>query len=179
MASSSASLTPGRSTELCRAWYETYGPPIYRYLRFHLPSADLAEEVTSETFYRAVRAAERFDPGKGDARLWLFRIARNALRDHQRRDRLRRHLSIGRMRDLEADAPSPEERLLWEERVAELLEAIAELPDRDRELIGLRYGSEMEPAEIGALLGLADSVVRTRLWRALKRLRTALDRRVP
>ena len=179
MASNSASLTSGRSEELCRAWYEAFGPQIYRYLRFHLPSADLAEEVTSETFYKAVRAADRFDHQKGDARLWLFRIARNALRDHQRRDRLRRHLSIGHMRDLEADAPSPEERLLWEERVAELLEAVGRLPDGDRELIGLRYGSEMEPSEIGTLMGLTDSVVRTRLWRALKRLRTALDEGAP
>lgn len=179
MASGSASLTSGRSEELCRAWYEAYGPQIYRYLRFHLPTADLAEEVTSETFYKAVRAAEKFDPEKGDARIWLFRIARNALRDHQRRDRLRRHLSIGHMRDLEADAPSPEERLLWEERVAELLEAVEQLPRGDRELIGLRYGSEMEPAEIGTLMGLADAVVRTRLWRALKRLRAALDKGMP
>jgi RNA polymerase sigma factor (sigma-70 family) len=174
-----ASLTSGRSEELCREWYEAYGPRIYSYLRFHLSSADVAEEVTAETFYKAVRAVGQFDRSRGDAQVWLFRIARNTLRDHQRRDRLRRHLPLGRMRDLVTEAPSPEERLLWEERVAGLLEAIAKLPRGDRELIGLRYGSELEPSEIGSLLGLSDSVVRTRLWRALKRLRATLGEPAP
>jgi RNA polymerase sigma-70 factor (ECF subfamily) len=167
--------TSGRDEGLCRAWYEAYGTQIYSYLRFHLPSADAAEEVTAETFYKAVRSADRFDPARGEARLWLFRIARNALRDHQRRARIRRHLPLGHLRDLVAEAPSPEERLLWEEQVAQLLEAVAGLPVRDRELIGLRYGSDLDTAEIGALLDLKESAVRTRLWRALKRLRAVME----
>jgi RNA polymerase sigma-70 factor (ECF subfamily) len=168
-------LSPGRDEELCRSWYEAHGTQIYSYLRFHLPSADAAEEVTAETFYKAVRAADQFDPVRGEARLWLFRIARNALRDPQRRDRLRHHVPLGHLRDLVAEAPSPEERLLWEEQVAELLAAVAGLPLRDRELIGLRYGSDLDTAEIGALLELKESAVRTRLWRALKRLRSVLE----
>ena len=82
---------------------------------------------------------------------------------------------MGHLRDLVADAPSPEERLLWEEQVTQLLEAVAQLPDRDRELIGLRYGSEMDTAEIGRVLDLKEPAVRTRLWRALKRLRSVLE----
>jgi len=170
-----AAVTSGRDEGLCREWYEAHGAAIYSYLRFHLPSADAAEDVTAETFFKAVRAADRFDPARGEARLWLFRIARNALRDYQRRDRLRRHLPMGHLRDLVAEAPSPEERLLWEEQVGRLLAAMAGLPLRDRELIGLRYGSDLDSAEIGALLDLKESAVRTRLWRALKRLRAVLE----
>ena len=48
------------------------------------------------------------------------------------------------MRDLVADAPTAEERLLWEEEVSRLLSAVAELSERDREIIGLRYGSGMD-----------------------------------
>ncbi|HTO74005.1 MAG TPA: sigma-70 family RNA polymerase sigma factor [Gemmatimonadales bacterium] len=159
----------------CREWYEAYGAQVYSYLRFHLPSADAAEEVTAETFYKAVRGASKYDPAKGEPRFWLFRIARNSLHDYQRREQLRRHTPLGQLRDLVADAPSPEERLLWEEQVARLLDAVAVLPERDRELIGLRYGSDLETSEIASLLGVQESAVRTRLWRALKRLRGVMD----
>lgn len=162
---------------LCREWYEAYGGQIYSYVRFHLPSADAAEEVVSETFYKAVRGASKYDASKGEPRFWLFRIARNALHDHQRRERLRRHTSLGQLRDLVADAPSPEERLLWEEQVAQLLDAVTLLPERDRELIGLRYGSELDTPEIATLLNIQEAAVRTRLWRALKRLRGVLEER--
>lgn len=158
-----------------QAWYEAYGPAIYRYVRFHLPTADAAEDVTADTFLKAFRAAERFDPAKGSPEAWLFRIAKNTVRDHLRRARIRRHISMGQMRDLACDAPSPEERLLWEERVAQLLAAVAELSTADREIISLRYGSGLDSPRIGAVLGIRESAVRTRLWRALNRLRALIE----
>jgi RNA polymerase sigma-70 factor (ECF subfamily) len=79
------------------------------------------------------------------------------------------------MRDLASDTPSPEERLLWEEQVARLLDAVAELGPRDREIIGLRYGSGMETTEIADVLGIREPAVRTRLWRALARLREVME----
>jgi len=155
----------------CREWYEAHGEAVYGYLRFHLPSADAAEDLTAEVFLRAVRAADRFDPNRGAARTWLLGIARNALRDHRRRERRRRQVPMDALLDLKSEAPSPEERLLWRETVARLLAAVAELGDGDQELIGLRYGSGLDTAETAAALGLRKAVVRTRLWRALARLR--------
>ncbi len=158
-----------------RAWYEAYGRAVYSYLRFHLPSADAAEDVTSETFFKVFQAADRYDPALGEPRTWIFRIAQNTLRDHLRRVRVRRHVPIAAMRDLACSAPSPEERLLWEEQVAQLLGAMAGLPDRDREIIGLRYGSGLDSAAVAEVLGIREAAVRTRLWRALARLRVLLD----
>ncbi len=113
---------------VCRGWYEAYGEPLYRYLRFHLPSPDIAEDLTAEVFLRALKAFDRFDPSAGSPRPWLFRIAQNALRDHQRQENRRRTLPIAAMWDLECDAPSPEERVLWQEEVAQLLSAMASPP---------------------------------------------------
>ncbi len=166
-------LTP-TAEALCRSWYESHGKAVYSYVRFHLPSADAAEDVTADTFLKAFRAADRYDEAKGSPRTWLFRIAQNTVRDHQRRTRLRHHVTIGSMRDLAVDAPSPEERLLWEEQVAQLLAAVAELGAKDREIISLRYGSGLETAEVAEVLGVRDAVVRTRVWRALERLRSIL-----
>ncbi len=159
---------------VCSSWYREYGEPLYGYLRFHLSSADIAEDLTAEVFLRALRSFHRFDPAAGSPRAWLFRIAQNALRDHHRQAKRRRTLPISGMRDLTCQAPSPEERLLWEEEVAGLLAGIAELSANDREVIGLCYGSELSMAQAGEVLGLSAAATRTRLWRALGRLRKVL-----
>jgi RNA polymerase sigma-70 factor (ECF subfamily) len=160
--------------ELCRLWYEEHGRAIYSYLRFQLGSADEADDLTADVFLRAVRSAERFDPLRGTARSWLFRIAQNLLRDHGRRERRRRLVPAGAFRDLHTDAPSPEELVLWREEVGHLLEALAELSEGDRALVSLRYGSGLSTAEVAEVLGVREPAVRTRLWRALGRLRKAL-----
>jgi len=159
----------------CREWYEAHGQAVYGYLRFHLASAEEAEDLTAEVFLRAVRAAGRFDPSRGAPKAWLLRIARNALHYYSRRERRRRHVPMDGLPDLRSDAPSPEERLLWRETVARLLAAVAELGAGDREIIGLRYGSGLDTGETAALLGVREAVVRTRLWRALGRLRRVME----
>ena len=158
-----------------REWYEAHGAAVYGYVRFHVASPDEAEDLTAETFLKAFRSAERFDPARSNVRTWILAIARNAVRDYWRRGRLRRHLPLASLRDLACDAPSPEERLLWEEDVRRVFTALARLPERDREIIGLRYGSELDPAAIAATLGIRETAARTRLWRALTRLRAEVE----
>lgn len=128
MALSTSSAKPGTSADLahrhddealaaeCREWYEAFGQAVYSYLRFHVSSADTAEDLTAETFLKAIRSLEQFDSSKGSPRAWIFKIAENTLRDHLRRSRIRRHISLSHLRDLATEAPSPEEHLLWEEQ---------------------------------------------------------------
>lgn len=162
--------------EVCRAWYEAYGTAVYNYFRFHVPQPDLAEDLTAETFLKIVRAADRFDPARGTAKAWILTVARNVLGDWRRRARFRQYVALGTMHDLVYQAPSPEERLLREEEVGRLLDAVATLAEADRELIGLRYGSGLDTAEVAQILGITEGSVRTRLWRVLGRLRGVLAR---
>ena len=161
---------------LCRDWYEAYGTSVYNYFRFHIPLADVAEDLTAETFLKVIRAAERFDPARGTAKAWILTVARNVLGDWRRRARLRQYVALGTMHDLLYQAPSPEERLLREEEVGRLLDAVATLADADRELIGLRYGSGLDTAEVAQILAISEGSVRTRLWRVLGKLRGVLTR---
>ena len=168
---------PARAAETrCREWYEAYGTPVYNYFRFHVPLPEVAEDLTAETFLKVIRAADRFDPARGSAKAWILTVARNVLGDWRRRARLRQYVALGTMHDLIYDAPSPEERLLREEEVGRLLDAVATLGDADRELIGLRYGSGLETGEVAQILGISEGSVRTRLWRALGKLRGVLSR---
>jgi RNA polymerase sigma-70 factor (ECF subfamily) len=167
---------PAQAAEtLCREWYEAYGAPVYNYFRFHVPLPDVAEDLTAETFLKVVRARDRFDPARGSPKAWILTVARNVLGDWRRRARLRQYVALGTMHDLICEAPSPEERLLREEEVGRLLDAVATLGDADRELIGLRYGSGLDTAEVAQILGVTEGSVRTRLWRALGKLRGILS----
>lgn len=173
-----ATSSPRSTTALeerCRAWYRDHGAAVYGYFRFHVPSIDVAEDLTAETFLKLVRSAGRYDPARGSARAWILAVARNVLRDWARRGRLRQYIALGNLHDVEWEAPSPEERLLREEEIGRLLDAVAALRPADRELIGLRYGSGLDGAEVAEILGVSEGSVRTRLWRALGRLRAALQ----
>ncbi len=172
-----SSAPPSAPAEaLCREWYEAHGVAVYNYFRFHVPQVDLAEDLTAETFLKVVRAADRFDPLKGTPKAWILTVARNVLADWRRRARLRQYVTLGTMHDLVYQAPSPEERLLREEEVGRMLDAVADLAPADRELVGLRYGSGLDTAEVAELLGISEGSVRTRLWRVLGRLRGAMVR---
>lgn len=176
-AAAAASLRPADPADeaLCRSWYEAHGSAIYNYFRFLVRSPDDAEELTAETFLRVVRHASRFDESRASARTWILRIAQNVMRDQWRTERRRKQVPVESLRDLAIDAPSQEERLIQEERVAGLLTGIASLPEADQELISLRYSGGLEHREIALLLGIREAAVRTRLWRAIGRLREAVE----
>lgn len=172
-ARASARPAPGGPDALCRLWFLRYGEALYGYLRLQVGSADEAEDLTAEVFLHAVRAAGRFDPDRA-AWPWLFRIARNVVRDHARRERRRRQVPLDAMRDLRCDDPSPEERLLRREDAGRLLAALARLSAKDREIVALRYGTGLTTEEVAAALGIREAAARTRLWRALRRLRAVI-----
>lgn len=167
-----AEAAPAR--EQCRLWYQQHGGAVYNYVRFQIAEPDAAEDIVADTFLRALRAAGRFDEARGAARTWLLAIARNLVQDHRRRVRVRQYVPLGTMGDLVEDAPSPEERLLRKEEIGRLLDALAGLGEDDREIVSLRYGSGLNGREVAQLLGISEANVRTRLWRALKRLKAAL-----
>src|SRR5512140_1246177 len=75
-------------------WYRQHGPAVYNYFRFLGASPDEAEELTAETFFRAIRAQEQYDASRASVRTWLCRIAHNAWCDTLRRAKRRRSLPI-------------------------------------------------------------------------------------
>lgn len=168
-------LSPGWSEaphDRCATWYEAHGAAVYNFFRFQLSSPDEADDLTAETFLRAVRAAERFDASRASAQTWLLAIARNALIDHRRSARVRRrHVALDALRDLAVEGPTPEERMLRREALARVVDAMRALGEGDRELLSLRFGGELGIAEIAGMLGAREGTIRTRLSRAVARLR--------
>ena len=158
------------------AWYNDHRATVYRYVRFRVATRETAEDVTSSVFMKALRAIDRYDPGRAAPRTWLLRIARNAVTDHLRSLRRRGslHVSLDRVPDLVADIPSQEERVLKQERIERLLNGNRSLRKADQEILSLRYGAGFSNGEIAESLGISPNAVAVRLHRALKRLREAV-----
>ena len=138
-------------------------------------SAADAEEAAQDAFLKAYRALGRFRRG-APFRPWLLRIvsneARNRLAAAERRSRLELRVA-GERRTVDA-VPSPEAALLGSEQREELLAAIDRLGERDREAIACRYLLELSERETAAALGCRRGTVKSRLSRALDRLREEL-----
>lgn len=136
-----------------------------------------AEEAAQDAFVKAYRALERFRPGQ-PLRPWLLTIVANEARNRRRSAGRREALALraaGEERHAGEAVHSPEVALLAGERRAALLTGIAALRPDDRLVIGCRYFLELSEAETAAALGVRPGTVKSRLSRALHRLRKEID----
>ena len=142
-----------------------------------MATREVAEDVTSDVFMKALRSFDRYDARRASPRTWLLRIARNAVTDHLRA--LKRkgslHVSLVRIPDLVADVPSAEERVLKQERIQRLLNGSQVLRKADQDILSLRFGSGLQNAEIAEHLDISHNAVAVRLHRALKRLKDVVQ----
>jgi RNA polymerase sigma-70 factor (ECF subfamily) len=152
------------------ALYRAHLPRVYNYFRYRLGDGPDAEALTALTFEKAWRHRARYRRDLGAFTTWLYTIAQNVAIDHWRRRRA--HESLDEAEHL-AGGERPEEvvqRRLDAERLTGLLEL---LPERERELIALKYGADMTNRAIAKMTGLTESNVGTILHRTIRQLRTA------
>ena len=152
--------------------YREYVDRIYGFLRSQLGSAADAEDVTSQVFMKAFEAYSRFEPRHASPAAWLFQIARNAALDHHRRAGRRQKMERALARE---PAPSADPGVMAQERILyrELMGALAGLPERQREVIGLRH-SGLTFLEVGRLMSCSEDAAKMLYHRALKMLRAAV-----
>jgi len=149
--------------------YEEHVWRVYGFLAYRTGDRASAEDLTQTNFERALRAWPRYDNRRASEATWLLTIAANAFIDHQRRDRSGLHEPVEAAGSIAT--PGPEERLTGS---PDLGAALAQLSDREREVIALRYGADLSGAEVAALLCLNLANVQQISSRALRRLRELL-----
>ena len=134
-----------------------------------------AEDAAQSGFVKAYYALDRFRAGS-PFRPWLLKIVANEARNRRRASNRRAglHLRLAEDRPEEGAAPSPEAAVLAREPRTALLKAINALREGDREIIALRYFLDLSEAETASVLGCALGTVKSRLSRALDRLRRQL-----
>lgn len=149
--------------------YEEHVWRVYGFLAYQVRDRVVAEDLTQATFERALRAWSRFDPRRASESTWLMTIARNLAVDHHRRERWVSH-DVIEERALPT-VPGPEEQL---GASPEVVAALEQLSDRDRQVIALRFGGDLTNPEIAELLELSLSNVQQIVSRSLRKLRELL-----
>jgi RNA polymerase sigma factor (sigma-70 family) len=142
---------------------------LYAYAAYRLGPGAEAEDVVSETIERALRYRSSYDPSAGTAIAWLVGIARRCIADALRERARRVDVSVDELAGVQPDFSS---QVALRSDVRQALEALEE---RERELIGLRYGADLSAREIGALLDVRTNTVEVAIHRTLAKLRLALE----
>lgn len=134
-----------------------------------------ADDLLAEVWLRAFAARSGYDTTYGDARPWLYGIARNVLREH------RRTCSGDELPALDELGNDPwdgvDERLVFAERARAMMAAVRALPAAEREVLLLVGWEQLTPAEAAKVLGIPQGTARSRLYRARAALRRMLSER--
>jgi RNA polymerase sigma-70 factor (ECF subfamily) len=152
-------------------WDRVYAeqlPRVYNYFRFRIRNQADVEDLTSRTFEKAWRSRSRYRQDLAGVSTWLFTIARNVAIDHVRASI--EHLPIDAAENA-ADGLTLEVQLAGEYDIARLNALAVALPDRERDLLAMKYGAALNNRAIAALTGLSESNVGTILNRTVEKLR--------
>lgn len=147
--------------------YTQHAKEVYRYLLSLSHSEDLAEELTQETFFRAMRTIHSYD-GSCKLSVWLCQIAKHLWYQHLRK---RQKETVPLETAPETPVPSAEDGVLDQEGRLTLLRQIHRLPEPQREVIYLRAFGNLSFREIGDVLGKTENWTRVTFYRTKEKLR--------
>jgi RNA polymerase sigma-70 factor (ECF subfamily) len=150
--------------------YDHYQSSVYRFLFYRTRSSPLAEDLTSETFFRALRSMTNFRWQGKDFGAWLMTIARNLATDHFKAGRTRLEMTTEDMGQHDDSTEGPESLVLAGLTNEILLGALTELPDEQRDCLVMRFLQGMSIAETAAVLGRSDGAVKQLQLRGVRNL---------
>jgi RNA polymerase sigma-70 factor (ECF subfamily) len=150
--------------------YDHYQGAVYRFLFYRTRSQVLAEDLASETFFRALRSMTNFRWQGKDFGAWLMTIARNLATDHFKAGRTRLEMTTEDMGQHDDATEGPESLVLASLTNEMLLSALTELPDEQRDCLVMRFLQGMSIAETAAVLGRSDGAVKQLQLRGVRNL---------
>jgi len=152
--------------------YDRYVDVVYRYIYYRVSNATLAEDLTSETFIRALRRITSYTWQGRDFGAWLVTIARNLIADHFKSGRYRLEVATSDLVEAGADRreDGPENEVLSAITNEALLEAVKALGPEQQECISLRFLQGMSVAETAAIMGKNEGAIKALQYRAVKSL---------
>jgi RNA polymerase sigma-70 factor, ECF subfamily len=153
------------------ALYRACASDLYAYVSSLLRDRAAAEDVTAQTFERALRKRRTFNAKRGTERAWLFGIARNAALDELRKRKRRAALYT----DPADEGPAVEDHVETSARRETVRAALMALEPAERELVALKFYAGLTNPEIAKVVGISESNAGTRLHRAVSKLREACN----
>ena len=153
--------------------YDHYFGQIYRFVYSRVRDQDAAEDITSEVFFKALRAIGRYKPSGHPFSAWLYQISVNAIADHYRARRPTSNIddAIG-----VSDGRQPlDEHVAQKSEAARVWAAIDALPEQQRTAMTLKLGEDLKLADIGVIMGKSEGAIKLLIHRGMVTLRTRLE----
>ncbi|NSW53248.1 MAG: sigma-70 family RNA polymerase sigma factor [Anaerolineae bacterium] len=157
--------------------YDRYFSRVYNYVRYRCMDAQVADDLTAQAFLKALTRIETFNPDKAPFEAWLFAIVRNLVNDFYRHKMKFNLVDLEDVENMLTDTtrPTMEEKAEQREEKLRLLRCLDTLTPRQRDLIALKFASEMSNRDIAKLTGLTEQNVGVMLHRSIKQLRKRME----
>ena len=159
------------SREAFAMLYELFMPRVYRYISFRISDENMAQDLTSIVFEKALTKFGGFNPQKASFSTWIFTIACNTVIDHYRVYKKHEDVVTNVETKTMAQYPSPEDEVIKAENTKRLRIFLSRLNKREQEAIILKYSNGMSNREIGEILNLTETNVGSILCRTIRKLR--------
>ena len=154
--------------------YDRFFNKVYNYVRYHVRLPAETDDITGRIFEAALHKFGTYRAERGPVNAWLFTIARNAVIDWARSRNRRGEISLDDAAEPAGAEPRPDAALERKEEAGLLLEAVGGLDERSRDIIALKFSSGMTNRDIAQMTGLGESNVGIVIYRAVKKMQTAL-----
>ena len=172
-------LAQGGDTEAFGQLYDYYVKGIFRFIYAKVGTTQLAEDLTAETFLRALRSLHTFQWRGKDFGAWLTVIARNLTNDHYKARRTRSEFASDSIPDHADPGRGPEGDILASLSNDELMQAVASLPTDQRDCVLMRFVQELSIAETAQVLGRSEGAIKQLQLRAVRSLAKLLTADAP
>jgi len=150
--------------------YDHYVTMVHRYVYHRVGDRATAEDVTSETFVRALRRIDSLSFQGRDVGAWLVTIARNIVLDHVKSSRYRLEVATADMRDADRATDGPEDAVMQHLTNRELMACVQQLGSEQQECIVLRFIHGLSVSETAEIMGKKDGAIKALQHRAVRRL---------
>ena len=154
--------------------YDQYHKNVYNYIAFRINNHHDAEELASDVFVKAIQGWNRYDhtfPMEG----WLIGIAKNIVTDYLRKTMRRKMLTFDSILELIATDRQPEEVVVINEEAKTLMTAMVKLRDKERQILSMKFATELKHSEIAMILKISESHVGVTAHRAMAKLKKFME----
>lgn len=152
--------------------YDHYVDQMYRFIYSRVREPILAEEITSDVFFKALKAIGRYRAEGHPFSSWLYQIASNAINDHYRSHR--NHSNVDDAIDLHDGSAPLGETVVARDEARRVWDAIDKLPPQQRTAITLKLGEDLKLAQIGTIMGKSEGAIKLLVHRGMTTLRAQL-----
>ena len=154
--------------------YYQYHKNVYNYIAFRINNHHDAEELTNDVFVKAIQGWKSYNHNFS-MEGWLIGIAKNAVTDYLRKTMRRKFIPFDSILKLTSADKQPEEIVVINEESRKLMRAMAKLRDKERQILSMKFATELKHSQIAAILKISESNVGVTAHRAMNKLKKFME----